>query len=212
MQKIKIFLGITLLFLGFLTVSSFSFNKSKIDYIVTISTDFGEMKLILFDDTPIHKNNFIKLAEGGKYNGTIFHRVINNFMIQGGGIDHSDDPTWDTASFINKTMPNEIRENHKHIFGALAAARTENPDKRSDISQFYIVQNHNGTPFLDGKYTVFGQLIIGYDVVDKIAQQQVMSSAPVKDCIMQVKVDKVKRTDIIKFYGDVYTMYNVKVE
>ncbi len=210
MHKLKSLLGVTFLLLSLVVVSSFGINSSKTDYIVTISTSFGEMKLILFDDTPIHKNNFVKLAEEGKYNGTTFHRVINNFMIQGGNLDHSNDPSWDTTSFINKTLPNEIRSNHKHIFGALAAARTENPEKRSDISQFYIVQNHNGTPFLDNNYTVFGQLIIGYDVLDKIAQQQVVSSVPVKDCVMQVKVEKVKRTDILKFYGDIYTKYNVK--
>lgn len=205
MNKNRLVFGLGLLLSVIALFSSFNFSKAKTDYLVTITTDFGEMKLVLFDDTPIHKQNFVQKAKEGKYNGTTFHRVINNFMIQGGEIDHSNNPGWDTLSFDKKTLPNEILSNHKHLFGALAAARTENPGKRSDISQFYIVQNHNGTPFLDNNYTVFGQLIVGFDVLDAIAMQQVVGSAPVKQCKMQVKVEKVKRSDIIKFYGDIYS-------
>lgn len=209
--KNKFTLSLIFLVAAFALFSSFNLKKTKTDFLVTITTEYGEMKLILFDDTPIHKANFIKLAKEGKYDGTTFHRVINNFMVQGGELDHSNDPSWDTLSFEKKTLPNEIRENHKHIFGALAAARTNNPNKRSDISQFYIVQNHNGTHFLDNNYTVFGQLIVGFDVLDSIAMQKVVGSAPVKKCSMKVRVEEVKRDDIIKFYGDVYKKYNVVI-
>lgn len=209
MIKNKLFINIIFLPLAFALFSSFNISKPKTDFLVTITTHYGVMKLILFDDTPIHKANFIKLANKGKFDGSTFHRVINNFMIQGGGIDHSDDLTWDTLSFEKKTLPNEILENHKHLFGALAAARNDNPDKRSDLSQFYIVQNHNGTPFLDNNYTVFGQLIVGYDVLDSIAMQKVNGSSPAIKCSMQIRVEEVKREDIIKFYGDIYKKYNV---
>lgn len=209
MIKNKFTISLVFLFSALALFSSFNSEKSKTDFLVTITTDYGDMKLILFDDTPIHKTNFIKLAEDGKYDGSTFHRVINNFMVQGGELDHSDNIAWDTTSFDKKTLPSEILENHKHIFGALAAARTENPEKRSDISQFYIVQNHNGTHFLDNNYTVYGQLIVGFDVLDSIAMQKVVASAPVKKCSIKVRVEKVKRDDIIKFYGDVYRKYNV---
>ncbi len=211
MKKHNILYGLAVILAPIVFLSAFYLHKTKTDYLVTISSDYGIMKLVLFDDTPIHKTNFIKLAKEGKYNGTSFHRVINNFMIQGGEINHDNDPSWDTASFENKTLPNEIRDNHKHIYGALAAARTENPKKRSDISQFYIVQNHNGTHFLDNKYTVFGQLIVGFDVLDAIAQQQVNGSSPVKKCVINISVEEVKRSDIIKFYGDIYKKYNVNI-
>lgn len=211
MIKNKFTISLVFLFSALALFSSFNSEKSKTDFLVTITTDYGDMKLILFDDTPIHKANFIKLAEDGKYDGSTFHRVINNFMVQGGELDHSDNIAWDTTSFDKKTLPSEILQNHKHIFGALAAARTENPEKRSDISQFYIVQNHNGTHFLDNNYTVYGQLIVGFDVLDSIAMQKVVASAPVKKCSIKVRVEKVKRDDIIKFYGDVYRKYNVNI-
>ncbi len=211
MNKLK-----TLIILTLIALTSTAFSPSaktgKYDYLVTITTDYGVMKLILFDDTPIHKANFIKLAESGKYNGSIFHRVIKNFMIQGGAMKAEEIASMDTLSFEDKTLPNEIMDKHKHIFGALAAARVENPQKRSDLSQFYIVQNHSGSHFLDNNYTVFGQLLIGFDVLDKIVDQDLNGSAPIKPIEMQVTVEKVKRTDMVKFYGDIYTMNGMGVE
>jgi len=178
--------------------------QNKYDYLISIHTDFGDMKLLLFDDTPIHKANFLKLAQSGQYDSTVFHRVIKNFMIQGGFIKHQDQVAWDSLSYKERTLPNEIMDRHKHVHGALAAARIEDPEKRSDISQFYIVQNHKGSHFLDNKYTVFGQLIIGFEVLDKIVNQKLNGASPIKPTYMKVKVDKVKRKDIIKFYGSVY--------
>ena len=184
-------------------------GKVSYDHVVTISTEFGEMKLILFDDTPIHKANFIKLASEGKYDSTTFHRIIKNFMIQGGQLKAADMAGWDTLSFEQKTLPNEIMEKHKHIYGALAAARTENPEKRSDATQFYIVNNPQGAHFLDNNYTVFGQLIVGFDVLQKISDVPVNKSAPLNPVYMEVKVDKVKRSELILFYGDVYKKYHI---
>ncbi len=201
----KIYAIISVIAISFILYSftSLSLKKSKFDYLITISTDFGQMKLLLFDDTPIHKANFIKLAQEGKYNGSIFHRVIPDFMIQGGAIKH-DNNSWDTLSFDARTLENEIMDKHKHVYGALAAARVKNPEKRSDLSQFYIVVNPNGVHYLDNNYTVFGQLIVGFNVLDSIVSQKRDGSSPIKQIKMVVKAEKVKRSDIVRFYGDIY--------
>ncbi len=110
----------------------------KKDYLVTIETNFGNMKLVLFDETPLHKENFIKLAEEGRYDSTIFHRVIKGFMVQGGDIDTKEGNTPSST-----TIPAEFVKKHFHRKGALAAARQSdqiNPKKASSWSQFYIVQ------------------------------------------------------------------------
>jgi cyclophilin family peptidyl-prolyl cis-trans isomerase len=162
--------------------------------IVTIKTSMGTIKAKLYNDTPKHRDNFIKLVNEGWYNGSPFHRVIKDFMIQGGqNADGRLDPGY--------TIPAEIMSNHFHKKGALAAARMPdqvNPKKASSGSQFYIVQGKKfdenwldmyesrtgkvfsarqrqayqttgGSPHLDGDYTVFGEVIEGLDVVDKIA-------------------------------------------
>ena len=152
------------------------------------------IKAKLYNDTPKHRDNFIKLINEGWYNGSPFHRVIKEFMIQGGqNADGRLDPGY--------TIPAEITSNHFHKKGALAAARMPdqvNPKKESSGSQFYIVQGKKfdeawldmyenrtgkvfsarqrqayqtvgGSPHLDGDYTVFGEVTEGLDVVDKIA-------------------------------------------
>jgi len=170
------------------------------DQLVTISTPMGEIKLILFDDTPKHKENFLKLAREGFYNGTTFHRVIDGFMIQGG------DPKSKAGNTVNidYNIPAEILPKYKHKRGALAAARMAdqiNPQRASSGSQFYIVENHNGTPQLDEAYTVFGQVIDGLDVIDKIAAQPKDGrDRPLTDIPMTVKVEEVKKKKIAKKY------------
>lgn len=161
---------------------------------VVIETSMGTIKAVLYNDTPLHRDNFIKLVNEGWYNGSPFHRVIKNFMIQGGqNADGRMDPGY--------KVPAEFRKNHFHKKGALCAARQGdqvNPQKASSGSQFYIVQGEvfderklsfyeerlgkifsakqrqaymtvGGTPHLDGDYTVFGEVIEGLDIVDKIA-------------------------------------------
>ena len=163
--------------------------------VVVIETNFGTIKAKLYNDTPLHRDNFIKLVKDGWYNGSPFHRVINNFMIQGGqNADGRLDPGY--------TVPAEFKENHFHKKGALCAARQGdqvNPKKASSGSQFYIVQGQvyddktldiyeerlgkifsakqrqayktvGGTPHLDGDYTVFGEVTEGLEIVDKIAR------------------------------------------
>ena len=188
-------------FLLLVPVAAFAQKAPKgKDQLVTISTPLGEMKLILFDDTPKHKENFLKLAKEGFYNGTTFHRVIDGFMIQGG------DPKSKAGNTVNidYNIPAEILPKYKHKRGAVAAARMAdqvNPQRASSGSQFYIVENHNGTPQLDEAYTVFGQVIDGLDVIDKIAAQPKDGrDRPLSDITMTVKVEEVKKKKIAKKY------------
>ncbi len=194
------------LVLSFLNLSNAAFAQkkpSKKDMLVTISTTFGDMKVVLFDQTPKHKENFLKLAKQGFYNNTTFHRIIDGFMIQGGDANTKDeDPNNDGMGDIGYRVPAEILPNLKHVRGAVAAARNNNPQKESSGSQFYIVENHNGTPFLDNNYTVFGQVISGLDVIDKIAEQpKGPMDRPTTPIRMKVKVDKVKKKKVTKEYG-----------
>lgn len=191
--------------------------------LVQIETKFGNMLVQLFDETPQHRDNFIKLADQAFYDDLIFHRVINGFMIQGGDPNsrNSAANTQLGSGGPDYTIPAEFNKKYCHVKGALAAARTGdavNPQKRSSGSQFYIVQGSpqtesgisrmedqkgfkyteeqktaykekGGTPFLDQEYTVFGQVIEGLEIIDKIAAvQTARGDRPVEDVKMKVKV------------------------
>ena len=137
-----------------------------------IVTDMGTIKVKLYSQTPLHRDNFVKLASERFYDGVLFHRVINGFMIQTG------DP-----------LPGLT-----HKKGALAAARrgdAANPKKESSGSQFYIVQNPATCAQLDGEYTVFGETLEGFDVIDRIAAVQTgAKDRPVKDIkIISIRPD-----------------------
>lgn len=139
-----------------------------------IETSLGTIKVKLYKKTPKHRENFEKLALSGFYDGLLFHRVINGFMIQGG-----DPYTKDTSKVAlygqggpGYNVPAEFVPEYKHKKGAIAAARrgdTANPMKESSGSQFYLVQDENACAQLDGQYTVFGETVEGIDVIDKIA-------------------------------------------
>ena len=141
--------------------------------VLEIETSFGSMYAHLYDGTPLHKANFEKLTDEGFFNGTEFHRVVANFVIQGGDPNSKDaDRTNDGSGGPVYTIPAEIDSSkYKHKYGAIGAARTNNPEKASSGSQFYIVTNIDGTAFLDGNYTVFGELIGGLDVAKTIEGQ-----------------------------------------
>ncbi len=141
--------------------------------VIQISTSFGDMYAYLYDGTPLHKANFEKLADEGYFNETEFHRVVKNFVIQGGDPNSKDaDRTNDGSGGPGYTIPAEIDSSKfKHKYGALGAARTNNPEKASSGSQFYIVTNPTGTAFLDGNYTVFGELLGGFDIAKTIEGQ-----------------------------------------
>lgn len=193
---------------------------------VHMSTSEGDIVLLLYNDTPKHRDNFVKLVKEGTYNGLLFHRVIRNFMIQGGDPKSRDakpgQPLGDGT--LGYTVPAEFRANHIHKKGALCAARQGddvNPRKESSASQFYIVQGNvwdnktldmmevrfgkkftaeqrrvyttvGGTPHLDGEYTVFGEVVKGLEVVDRIAAVECdRMDRPLKDVkILKVKIEK----------------------
>lgn len=183
-------------------------KKSSKDEVVTLTTEQGVIRLILFDDTPKHKANFLQKAKSGFYNGTTFHRVIPNFMVQGGDANTKDaDPSNDGMGQPNDpTIPAELTPGHPHNYGAVAAARTGGPaGTPSSNTQFYLVENHDGTHFLDGQYTVFGQVIQGLDVIDKIANlPRDGRDRPTTDSKMTLKVEKLKRKKITQLYGYQY--------
>lgn len=213
-MKLKHFLlaVITLVFL-LPAVATAQKPKGK-DQLITINTPQGDIKLILFDETPKHKENFLKLAREGFYDGTTFHRVIDGFMIQGGDPNTKDeDPNNDGSGSPGYTLPAEIKPEFKHVRGAVAAARQGdqvNPMKESSGSQFYIVENHNGTPMLDQAYTVFGQVVDGLNVIDKIAEQPTNPrNRPLTDIKMKVTVESVKKKKIAKKYNYNYNTHTL---
>jgi cyclophilin family peptidyl-prolyl cis-trans isomerase len=184
----------TLIFLVFLCGFNYSQTGTQSNPVFLIKTSFGDIKVKLYNETSKHRDNFIKLVKEGFYDGSIFHRVINQFMIQGGGAKNG------TAD-VGYTIPAEFNSMFFHKKGALAAARMPdqiNPNKESSGSQFYIVHGRiftdeelnsiesrtnkkftaeqrdayksiGGAPHLDGDYTIFGEVIEGLYVIDKIA-------------------------------------------
>ena len=166
--------------------------KLPAEPVFDIITSMGVIKVKLYADTPKHRENFAKLALEKYYDGTLFHRVINGFMIQGGDPltkDAANKPRFGTGG-PDYTVPAEFVPEHVHKKGALAAARrgdAVNPYKESSGSQFYLVQGDARFP--DGEYTVFGETIEGLDVIDKIAAVQ----TDARDCPVQdVKIVTVK--------------------
>lgn len=184
--------------------------KSKKDEVVTITTSLGDIRLLLFEDTPLHRANFLRKAKTGFYNGTTFHRIIPQFMVQGGDPNSKDsDPSNDGQGPANEpTIPAELAAGHKHDYGAVAAARQGdfvNPQRASSSSQFYLVENHQGTHFLDGQYTVFGQVIQGQEVLDKIAAlPKDGHDRPLTDLKMTMKVERLRKKKITQQYGYAY--------
>ena len=244
--------------------------------IVLISTNFGDMKFRLYDDTPKHRNAFIELANEGYYDGTLFYRVIQDYLIQGGSKSSRGAPPGKVIGYgdPDKTVDDEIIPAHIHKKGALCAPRQPdevNPFKQSDISQFYIVKGEvyspgkldtlemavnrpirnaithkiytddirqelaklkeqkkvaefreianqvkadieteynldpnvlkftedqrkayttvGGCPDLDGKYTIFGECIAGFEVIDKIAALKTdENNRPLTDVVIKVSV------------------------
>ena len=198
---------------------------------VLISTSMGDILIRLSDSTPLHRDNFLKLVKVGFYDGILFHRVIENFMIQAG------DPKSKTAapgvllgtSDLDYTIPAEFRQTLFHKKGVIAAARTQNPEKASSASQFYITKGRvfregeldtlsitrlegrpipplyraayttiGGVPHLDQSYTVFGEVIRGLDVIDKISaiptSKDIDRDRPLEDVkILKAKLVKRKK-------------------
>lgn len=162
-----------------------------------IITSMGVIKVKLYSGTPKHRENFAKLALENYYDGLLFHRVINGFMIQAG-----DPLTKDPANKSrfgtggpDYTIPAEFVPEYRHKKGALAAARrgdAANPLKESSGSQFYIVQDEAACASLDGDYTVFGETVEGFDVIDAIAAVATDGrNCPLQDVkIITIKLDE----------------------
>jgi peptidyl-prolyl cis-trans isomerase B (cyclophilin B) len=251
------------------------------DYLVKIHTQHGDMYAVLFDETPLHKKNFIDLAQTGRFDSTEFHRVIQNFMIQGGDVYGKEGLPQDQWP----TVAAEIVPGFFHSKGMIAAARQGNninPERRSSGSQFYIIQGKvyereelvtdmkllseiffkyiqlasnvdlktkysrlyeeekfdslnqmllnektnlekfysislekpltmeqieayttvGGTPHLDGEYTVFGKVIRGLDIVDKIASVQTgQRDKPLEAVYMTISVEEMPKSKITKEFG-----------
>jgi peptidylprolyl isomerase len=264
-MKIKNILGVLIVL--FITTTSCKPQTQK-ETTVEITTEYGTIKLKLYNETPKHRDNFINLVKKGYFNDKIFHRVIKNFMIQGGMASTAPSANTIPESDIAYTIPAEFNQSLFHKKGALAGARKSdmvNPNKETTASQFYIVQgeiftetklksieeninNQNtqllarkyylekvkeaqlkkatynedeiaknaiakaqeeinkapykfsqnqiktyttvgGTPHLDGSYTVFGEVIEGLDVVDKIANVKTLpDDKPEKEIKFSIKI------------------------
>lgn len=279
----KLVLTIILLIATLYSCKSKKTLGDKTDFLVVIHTQYGDMKAILYDETPFHKANFIKLAKEGQYDSTLFHRVIKEFMIQGGDIDAKN------KTISNETIVAEIVDKYYHGKGSIAAARQDdrvNPAKASSWSQFYIVQGKKytekeltvdqiklnnaisqmiqydshkdlrdqfiklqaeqnfesmnqlamdniklvekemnvklkkyispeklktyttigGTLHLDTQYTVFGKVVEGLEIIDKIANQKVDSAdKPLENIYMTVELIEMKKKKITKLYGYIYS-------
>ena len=196
-----------------------SCNQDKQTHVL-IETEYGTMEAVLYDETPLHRDNFIKLAKEGFYNDLLFHRVIQGFMIQGGDPNSKDAAENQPLGSGGPGYRVDAEIGQPHFKGTLAAARTGagNPEKKSSGSQFYIVQGRpvseaninniskarnitytpeqiarykevGGTAQLDGEYTVFGEVIVGLDIIDKIAAVETNErDRPLKDVKMQVRL------------------------
>lgn len=183
-----------------------------------IQTDYGDVTVMLYDETPKHRDNFIGLAEKGFYDSLLFHRVIDGFMIQGGDPDSKNAKPGQRLGNGGPGYLIDEEIGSPHIKGTLAAARTQNPKKQSSGSQFYITvgkiqtdaaldnferqkkikynatqrelyKTVGGAPFLDQDYTVFGEVVSGMEAVDAIAKlPKDGSNRPTDDVRMKVKM------------------------
>jgi cyclophilin family peptidyl-prolyl cis-trans isomerase len=194
-------------------------------HVAKIVTNYGTIKVMLYDGTPLHRDNFIKLVNQHFYDSLLFHRVIKNFVIQAG--DPTSKYASDTAKLgdgdLGYTIPAEIMpDRYYHKLGALAMARDENPAKASSACQFYIVQGKpandstfikskqrtggyetpeahkqvyrtdGGVPHLDTRYTVFGEVVSGLNIVDKIAAVETDSNDRPKEPVRIISIRMVK--------------------
>ncbi len=211
-------------------------KPSKKDYLFTLSTPYGDVEFILYEKTPKHKANFLKLVKEGFYQNLLFHRVIKDFMIQGGDPNSKDAPADKMLGEgdLGYRVDAEFVPEYFHKKGVIAAARDNNPEKASSSCQFYIVQgkkvkeadlsmiekrnnftytetqksvyqNLGGTPHLDQNYTVFGEVLKGLDIIDKIAAVETQrGDRPKLDVSFTITYKLMKKKDITKAFGYVY--------
>jgi len=165
---------------------------SKGEEIAVITTNYGEMKMSFFEKkVPETVKNFKELTKVGKYENVIFHRVIKDFMIQGGDFENNNGSGGYSYKGKGTYLDLEISKDLKHVRGAVSMARR--PDPNSAGSQFFIVHPEKGADFLDGQYAVFGQVFEGLEVIDAIAEipTDPNDDKPLEDVIIE-KVEIVK--------------------
>ena len=223
MKRVFVIPGILLFTISSFAQKDATLRKKDKKRDVLLQTNYGDIIVRLSDSTPLHRDNFLLLAKTGFYDSTLFHRVIQNFMIQGGDPNSKNAPGGQPLGNGGpaKKIPPEFRQTLFHKKGVLAAARNDNPEKASSGSQFYIVAGKvftdagldsvetyrlkrkipfaqrevyktiGGTPHLDQTYTVYGEVVKGMEIVDKISIVQT-SKGPDRDRPLQERISKTK--------------------
>ncbi len=168
----------------------FDYQKQDLPKQVEITTRFGNIIIELFDEAPYHKANFIYLTRLGYFNDTFFHRVVPNFVIQGGNSDHPN--TSKKRRQIGRyLLPPDVKKGLKHHRGivSMPSSEMDNPHRLASPYEFFIVQQKGGAYHLDGNYTPFGKVIKGMEVVDAICRQKIDGrEAPIENIRMQIKI------------------------
>ncbi|WP_194767091.1 peptidylprolyl isomerase [Tamlana sp. I1] len=169
------------------------YDKNHKENKVRITTDFGTIDILLYNDTKFHRSNFIWLTKQKYFDGTQFYRVIDNFMVQGGNSD--DKKTARKRGHIGKyLLPPDTKRGYKHDRGVISmpSSDIDNPHKLASPFEFFIVQQKGGAHFLDGDYTIFGHVTKGMDVIDKIA------AVETDDADWPLKNIYIRKVEIIK--------------
>jgi cyclophilin family peptidyl-prolyl cis-trans isomerase len=148
------------------------YDKNHKENKVRIFTDYGEIDILLFENTKFHRSNFIYLTKKNYFQNTQFYRVINNFVIQAGNSDNRK-ISQKRKKIGRYLLPNDLNKGHTHKRGmvSMPSSLVDNPYKMASPFEFFIVQKKDGAHHLDGDYTVFGKVTKGMDTVDKIASR-----------------------------------------
>jgi peptidylprolyl isomerase len=166
------------------------YGKQNPETKVIIKTKYGDVKLLLYKDVPVHRANFIFLTKIKYFNTTVIYRVAKNFVIQGGNSDNMFTQK-QRRKYGNYLLKPEFRKYRTHKYGALAAARQweKNPNKLSSPFEFYMVQKKNGAHHLDNEHTVFGEVISGFTTLNKISKVKVgVDEWPIEDIRMTIEI------------------------
>ncbi len=166
------------------------YGKKNPETRVRITTNFGNIDVQLYRDTPLHRANFIMLVKNNYFNSTFFHRVAPGFVIQGGNADNQITAS-SRGDVGNYLIPSEFDAGHKHTYGAFSAAKyaEQNVSKASSPFEFFIVMDKGGTPHLNNDHTVFGRVTSGMDIAEKIAQVKTGNSEwPIDNVEMKIEI------------------------
>lgn len=169
------------------------YEKENLENKVRITTKFGSIDILLFNETKFHRANFIFLTKQGYFNDTQFYRVIDNFIVQGGNSDNPE-VSKKRHKIGRYLLPTDTKRGFKHDRGVISmpSSDIENPYKLASPFEFFIVQQVGGAHHLDGNYTIFGKVIKGMEVVDKIAKQKTdVADWPLSNIYIQ-KVEIIK--------------------